>query len=212
MTKDRRFPEKTPGPAITQQLPNDDFTLPAALYWDAHWFLERARELADHPRPGASERYLRAAVSAVFASFEAQINASAFGHATAHANVLMPMEKDVLEERETVLENNGLIVRRTKHYAFEARVAFLTLFLSGKELDRSTALWQRFVQAKVLRDRWTHPKPPFDTWSLTIEAVEEVITAVKDMVLEMSKLAGVEPPLWMEPEKWPPQKSQVPGK
>lgn len=196
---DRRWPQQTPGVAQVEGRPDDDFTLPAALYWDAVAFLEQARRQTGENSRNARDRYLRAALYAAFASFEAALNQAAFAHATAHATVLGQIERDVLEERETVLGDQGQIIRRTKFYPLEARVSFLARFLAGREFERTTDLWARFRWAKQLRDTWTHPKPPFDTWSLGVEDVERVITTLKDVLVELSRLMDLEPPLWLTP-------------
>jgi hypothetical protein len=182
-------------PQRTGGQPNDDFTLPPALYWDAVYFVEQARLNSGYTQ----DRFLRAALYAAFASFEATLNQAAFGHAAAHASVLGQIERDVLEERETIVDDRGHIVRRTKYYPLEARLSFLALFLSGQDFDRGTALWTRFREARQLRDEWTHPKPPFDTWSLTVSQVEQAIATLKEVLVELSRLMGEDPPLWLTP-------------
>lgn len=76
---------------------------------------------------------------------------------------------------------------------------YLALFLSGQDFDRSGQLWQRFQTARELRDRWTHPKPPFDTWSLTLADVHAAITAVREMLIKLAEMMDAEPPLWLRP-------------
>ncbi len=197
--REKRPPQQTPGAAHTEGAANDDFTLPAALYWDAVYFLDQARHQGPQTYIEAKERYLRAALLTVFAGFEATLNQATFAHAMAHADKIGLVERDILEERETILDERGYIVRRGKFYPLEARLSFIALFLSGKDFDRNSALWGRFRRAKELRDTWTHPKPPFDTWSLTVEDVEEAITTIKEMLGELSRLMGLEPPLWLTP-------------
>lgn len=194
---ERRRPQQTPGPAGGEGLPDDDVTLPAALFSDAVSFLAQARQAGRGREVAVEDRFLRAALYAGFASLEATLNQAAFGHAAAHAPALGQIERDVLEERETALDYRGHIVRRTRFYPLEARVSFLALFLSGQEFERGTALWNRFIQAKNLRDTWAHPKPPFNTWSLTIDEVEQAVETVRDVIMELSRLMGLDPPLWL---------------
>ena len=59
------------------------------------------------------------------------------------------------------------------------------MFLSGKQFDTSTALWTDFLEAKRLRDEWTHPKPPFNTWGLTLEKVEKAVKTLIEVVAEL---------------------------
>lgn len=196
--KHRRSPQRTPGKAIMGESNTpDDFALPAALFSDAVHFMSVARQYADDGIFQGETTYLRAALHAVFSSLEAKLNQTAFGHAEAHAETLGSIERDVLQEQETVLDDRGLIVRKPRYYPLEARISFLAMFLSGQELDRNTDTWRRFLAAKQLRDTWTHPKPPFDTWSLTFEAVLDAMFAVRDVMMENSRLMGIEPVQWL---------------
>lgn len=196
--KDRRAPQQTPGQAhLGEPTGPDDFTLPAALFSDAIHFLTMARQYADEGNFQGETAYLRAALHAAFASLESSLNQTAFGHAEAHAEKVGSIERDILEEQETVLDERGYIVRKSRHYPLEARVSFLAMFLSGKEIDRSSDIWRRFVIAKKLRDTWTHPKPPFNTWSLSFRAVQEAMFAIRDLKMEISRLIGIEPVQWL---------------
>ena len=53
--------------------------------------------------------------------------------------------------------------------------------------------------ARKLRDRWTHPKPPFDTWSLSLSDVYSAITVTRDLFIELSEMMDADPPLWLKP-------------
>ena len=194
---ERRKPQQTPGIASVSGPDNDDFTLPATMYYDAVFFIEKAKASNSKGLVRASERFNRAAIYAAFGFLEATLNQAAFGHASAHAEKLGQIERDVLEEKDTTLDDKGMLQRRSKYYPIESRLSFLTLFLSGKEIDRSSSLWQRFVAAKVIRDTWTHPRPPFDTWSLKTEDVELAIRTLRDVILHINDLSGLQPPLWL---------------
>jgi hypothetical protein len=193
---EKRKPRQTPGIAAVSLGPRNDFTLPAALYFDSVYFLQQARLGGTGQM---AEGYLRAALLASFACFEAVLNQTAFGHAAAHSRVLDQIERDLLEEQETFVADNGYIVRRFRAWRFETRLSFLMLFLSGAEFDRNSAVWKRLIASKALRDSWAHPKPPFDTWALTDAQVEEAIRSVRDALVEISSAMGVEPPLWLRP-------------
>ena len=193
----KRKPQITPGRAVTQGKDNDDFTLPAALYYDAIGFFQLARDADGDQDCDACDRYKRSAVLAAFSFFEAQLNQIAFGHAEAHRDSLGEIERDVLEEMETVIDDRGDIIRRQKFYRTETRFCFLALFLSGSDFDRSGELWNRFRTARRLRDAWVHPKPPFDTWSLALEDVYATMVVVRDMFVKLSEMMSIDPPFWM---------------
>ncbi|HUQ85780.1 MAG TPA: hypothetical protein VM077_05645 [Candidatus Limnocylindrales bacterium] len=199
MATEKRTPQKTPGYASTKVQKNDNFNLPIAMYYDSVYFLELARDKTHEPFTNNEERCLRSALYSGFGFFEATLNRTALGHAQAHRKILPQAEVDILEEKETILSGNGHIVRKTRFYPLETRVSFLTLFLSGKDFNRNSALWHRFIKAKELRDTWTHPKPPFDTWSLTLDKVEKAIKTLYEMLVEISNLMEIEPPSWMMP-------------
>ncbi|GEM_PF-3258371 len=196
---DRRPPQMTPGKAYIERLLNDDFTLPASLYYDSVFFYSQAVEAQASKDIYGTDRYLRAAVYAAFAFLEADLNQAAFGHAQAHGLVLEPITRDILEEKETRIDDKGYIVRATKYYPLDVRFSFIAQFLSGKEFDRSTELWSRFQEARRIRDVWTHPKPPFDTWSLDLSAGEKVMRTVRDIWVELSRMMELDPPPWMVP-------------
>jgi hypothetical protein len=191
---EKRRPQQTPGEAVSNYDPTDDFTLPACLYTDAVIFVEKARRAQARSKPLEDvDRYLRAALLAGFAFFEARINQAAFGHASFHEVFLGQLERDVLEEKETTIDDRGMVLRKTKFYPLEARFLFITMFLSGRQFDTSTVLWSEFIEAKKLRDEWTHPKPPFDTWGLTLPKVEKAVRTLIEMLAELSRLMGLEP-------------------
>jgi hypothetical protein len=194
---ERRKPQKTPGTAVTDGPPNDDFTLPASLYYDTAYFLVAARTSGENNDFYEQQRNLRAALYCGFAFFEATLNQAAFAHATTHATNLGQPELDILQEKETTVDQQGHVIRRTRFYPLDVRLLFLTLFLSGQDFDRSTTLWQRFQEAKALRDAWTHPKPPFDTGSFTFERVHAAIKTLRDVLVEISKLMDIPPAPWM---------------
>lgn len=194
---ERRKPQKTPGTAFRDGTPNNDFTLPASLYYDAAYFLVAARASGEDNDFEGQQRYLRAALYCGFAFFEATLNQAAFGHATAHATNLGQLELDILQEKETTVDQRGHVIRRTRFYPLDVRLLFLTLFLSGEEFDRSTRLWQRFQEAKALRDTWIHPKPPFDTWSLTFERAQAAIETLRDVLVEISRLMDIPSASWL---------------
>ena len=179
--------------------PYDDFTLPAALYYDSISHYEQASIHQENGDQVAAERYSRSALLAAFGFFEAQLNQIAFAYAAAHRDRLGQIETDVLEEKETALDDQGRIVRKDKFYRTESRFSFLVLFLSGQDFNRGGETWQRFCESRELRDIWTHPKPPFYTWSLTPEKVRTAIVSVREMFISLSAMMRCEPPLWLRP-------------
>ena len=195
----KRKPQTSPGPAFTESQPNDDFTLPAALYYDAIYHFANAVAADTTGDSQACDRLMRSSVLAAFSCFEAMLNQVAFAYAHTHRNQLGQIELDVLEEMETTVDERGDIIRRNKFYKTEARFTFLACFLSGKDFDRSSDLWQRFQAARELRDRWTHPKPPFDTWSLTLPDVHRAIAVVRDLFVKLDEMMGADPRRWLRP-------------
>jgi hypothetical protein len=194
---DKRLPERTPGPAMLPPDPDDEFTVPAALYCDAIRFLREAVEAPPQQGNESYDCYLRASLFSAFAALEAQLNQAAYAHAKSHAAVLQGFTLDVLEERESVLDEKGNIIRKVKYYPFESRFSFLVSFLSGKEFDRSGSLWRGLRAAKALRDSWMHPKAPQNNDSLTIPAIRAALMSVRDALVKLSEMMGVAPPLWL---------------
>lgn len=193
----RRNPEVAPGIAVAHGASQDDFTLPAALHQDAVVFYVLGRRSADRDQPGAvelSERYARTAVMTAVASFEAHMNQAAFGHARAHADKLEQITIDVLTEHDSTLSDVGQVERRGRFWPLEARFLFLALFLSGRPFDQSNQLWQDFKRGLQIRDRCTHPKPPFS--SPTLPEAELVIRATSAVLLRFAEQMGTEPMAW----------------
>ena len=199
MASEKRTPVTTPGPAITVGAPNDDFTLCASLYYNAIYFYTQAEDAESQEYFYAADRHKRAALLTALTFFEAQMNQAAFGHAEAHRNDLPAFELDVLQEKETRLNENGTIQRNEKFYSTEARFRFLAQFLSGKPFDCGGRIWHDFRKAQELRHQWVHPKPPFDTWSLTLDDVKQAITAVRAVLVELASMMSQDPPPWLMP-------------
>lgn len=191
-----KLPPKTPGDANIGAFNSDDnWMLPLELHRDAVMFyalvLKHDAMVDPHPTE-AVERYVRASVIAAFSALEAHLNQAAFGHATAHENVLDAFVVDVLRERETVVDNDGLVSQRTRRMALTARLSFLTAFLSGHTFDRNTRLWQDLLKIIKLRDGYVHPKPPFSRRYVPAQA-KDVIDTVTAVLVEISRLMDVEP-------------------
>lgn len=193
----KRSPQKTPGPAEVSFPENDDLSLPGSLYYDAVYFCHRAKIAEGKKNLRGKERYVRAAIFCAASFTEATLNQVAFGHAQAHSDKLGQIERDVLEECETTIDAQGNVLRKQKFYPFESRFCFLVQFLSGKSFDKSGQLWQQFIDSKKLRDTWTHPKPPFDTDSLSIESIKISINANREALIELSNLMELDPPPWL---------------
>jgi len=189
----KRRPMITPGKACLKAKEKDDFTLPAALYYDSIYFYKLARDYdLEKDKVEECDRYKRASICAAFSFFEAYVNQTAFAHAETHDSKLNEFESNVLKEIETILDNQGNIQEKSKFYNTEARFSFLACFLSGKELDRGGNIWANFRRAKEIRNTWTHPKPPFDTWSLSVSDVRFVIESVRDLMIELSSMMEIE--------------------
>lgn len=150
----------SPGPAITFGRYDDDFTLPAAIYHDSIAFYVLAVKHAELGDCQASDRFNRAALSAIFSFYEALLNQIAFAYAEAHSDKLDQITRDVLEEKETRINEKGEVARYTKFYLTEARLSYLSLFLTGKDVNRADQVWKNYRDARALRDKWVHPKPP----------------------------------------------------
>lgn len=194
---DKKKPRQTPGQALLPQDRNDDFTVPASLYCDAIGFLAEAYDAEAHGDRHLTERNLRATLFSAFAALEAQLNQAAFAHAHTHRDMLDSFTLDVLEERESTVDEQGNIVRRTKFYPFEARFSFLVYFITGKDFDRSGALWQGLKSAKALRDTWTHPKPPFDSWALNVPSARLALVSIRDTLVMIQDMLEAPPPPWL---------------
>ena len=96
------------------------------------------------------------------------------------------------------MDDRGDIIRKQKFYRTESRFCFLAYFLSGIDFDRSDDLWNRFKAARKHRDTWMHPKPPFDTWSLTLSDVYSTIVVVREMFIKLAKMMNSNAPLWLQ--------------
>lgn len=193
----KRKPQQTPGIAYLPQEDNDDFTVPATLYCDALVFLSEACDAEARGDRDISERNLRATLFSAFAALEAQLNQAARAHAHTHREKLDSITLDILEECESTIDEKGNVVRRTKFFPFEARFSFIVHFITGKEFARGGALWQGLKAAKALRDSWTHPKPPFDSWSLNASTTRHAVTSIRDTIKTISTMLGVSPPPWL---------------
>lgn len=185
----KRLP-KYGGPILYQGRKNDDWWLPSTLTNDAVYFIEGAVQAgSDIDRL----RYLRTALLTSFASLEAFLNQLAFAQRHHSLENLGTAERDVMEEKETVLRN-GMFERRNKLYSTEERFLFFYHYFKQKKFDKGTSLWQGYLTAKELRDSCTHPKPPFDMSPLTQDAVEKSFDAIQRLLQVL-----IEPPYqWMK--------------
>jgi hypothetical protein len=120
---------------------------------------------------------------------------AAHGHEETHQQDLDPIVRDVLRERETTIEEKGRIHQRRRLMPLSTRLSFLTMFLSGKEFDRSTQLWQDLQKAIDLRDSCVHPKPPLP-WNTEPEAAREVINTIGAVLTEIHRLMDLQPQDW----------------
>lgn len=205
--KEKRSLKKTPGIAYSKRDPRDDIHFVPSTYYDAVFLFIKAEiyleKYNNQKGPDISHffdiyiRYARLALSSIFTFSEAFSNGAAFGHVNFHRKNLPQPEVDILENMETILDHQGNILRKVKHYPIESRFLFLVRFLTGKEFDTSSKLWQDFKKAKELRDYWTHPKPPFDTSSLTLTNVKNAIITIRAVHVEVSSMIGIEPPPWL---------------
>jgi len=206
---EKRTPQKTPGAAYTKTDPKDDIMFVPSTYYDsvflyvsAELHLEKYKNLKGADVEHSFQNYVRdarLALSSAFTFFEAYCNGAASGHAEAHRDKLPQAELDILESLETTLNQQGNIQRKIKYYPIESRFLFLVKFLSGKEFDTGSRLWQDFKEAKELRDYWVHPKRPFDTSSLKLEQVKKAIITVRAVLEELSRMMELEPVPWMKP-------------
>lgn len=54
-----------------------------------------------------------------------------------------------------------------------------------------------FRRVRKLRNSWTHPKPPLDAYSLTIEDVELTIKTIYSIFTTISVEMNIENPRWL---------------
>jgi hypothetical protein len=167
------------------------------MFYDALAHLQDATAAEERGDRGAIERHVRATLFTAFASLEAQINQVAWSYASTYRDELDDIELDILEEKETFIDDRGNVVRRTRFYPFDTRFSFIVRFLTGESFERSGVTWQALKTARELRDMWTHPKPPFDTWSISIADGQKAVRAVAGTLTEISRMMGAEPPLWL---------------
>ncbi len=206
---EKRPPKQTPGIASIKSDPKDDFMFAASTYFDsvflymsAEYHQKKYKSIKGADIENHYNNYIRdarLALSSAFTFFEAYCNQTAYGHAHAHRKKLPQAELDILESLETGLDQQGNIVRKVKYYPIESRFLFLVKFLSGKSFDAGSKLWTNFREVKSLRDSWIHPKPPFYTSDLTLEQVKKTIVTVRAVLVELSRLMGLEHALWMKP-------------
>lgn len=60
----------------------------------------------------AKDRYLRASLSSAFSFSEALLNQISFSHAHANGEKMKGIIKDILEEKESTIDNKGYILRK----------------------------------------------------------------------------------------------------
>lgn len=198
----RRLPPQTPGEAVQiprEDEPSDDFTLPMELSRDAAIFYAMSLRYASWEHitsVRSTARYVRASIVAALSSLEAGLNSAATGHARAHRDVLEPIVLDILSEQETTIDDQGYIRQRKRPIPFNARLSFLTAFLSGKQLPRDGQLWQDLQRAVAFRDRCVHPKAPFPWADLQPADAAFVITTINAVNSEINRLMGSRPQSW----------------
>lgn len=124
------------------------------------------------------DRHCRNAIFSSFAYFEAAINESVptalgFDHINSE-------RKDVLEEFVTDVDN-GKAVRKRRYYRTEDRFCVLATVLTGGHIKKGGTLWQDFTKAKKIRDKLTHPRPPYTFPVTSIEEAMLVCLTVNNM-------------------------------
>ncbi|MBU1853660.1 MAG: hypothetical protein KJ957_06430 [Candidatus Omnitrophica bacterium] len=195
---EKRNPKISPGVAY---LPKEsgDFNFPAELYYNSIWLYSLAQKMNKSKDDFLSSCYRRCAVQCAFSFFEAQLNQICLAHAKTHPDKIGEIELDILEEKNTTINDKGKIIRKTRYYDTEARVSFLCLFLTGKEFDRNKKFWQEFKKAKELRDKITHPKPPYESSIISLSEVKHAIEFLRKIFVELSKIMAINSPLWLKP-------------
>ena len=154
-----------------------------SLFEDSRYFLSKAHNEMDLQ---GIQRYLRASVLCVWAAFEGWINKTCYDFARTSKELNM-LEKGFLLEKRVAMKGGEFQLENTDKYeSTEVKLEFLLRRFAAHKLNKSDVRWQRFQEAKNLRDRIVHCKmgnPPV----LTIKTVENSVSSITDYLSLLSK-------------------------
>lgn len=187
------------------------FTLEAALFDDAKFFLARAREARkgiddfrkrDKQDQLAMLAYARAVLTTTFHFLEAYLNGLAYGCFHQHHDGLPLEDHDLLAEWDSKEKRRRFVSFERKLFDYP-RVVAKTY---GKDLDLSGFKLAKLLahEGKDRRDALTHPSPYIDPKSgaeekilwvtgAGFEAAEQIFNAAKDYVLAVEQGVGKDP-------------------
>ena len=163
------------------------------LLGDAEYFYNEA-EKASRSRNRAAERFSTASILFSFMAIESFINNMMADFASLPKDLFTVHEQGFLTEKAVLFSTSGSNAGRfelgskQEYKRLEDKIMFLLARFGDKAVDKGSSLWQRFDQAKAVRDLLTHPKKgvtsvptPLDAQH-TLDVAREIIRLVSAKV------------------------------
>ena len=155
------------------------------LLLDAGWFCSLADNSPENSRAGV--RYSTASILVSFAAIEAFINGMMSDFSSLPQGLFTPHEQGFLAEKVVELSDSGAaagrfqVTERGQYRSLEAKIMFLVARFSDTAVDKGSTLWQRFEQAKDVRDNLTHPRKDIDNTPSEADA-QLILQVAKDII------------------------------
>ena len=162
------------------------------LQSDAEWFCNQAEAASNGSPP--ETRFSSASILFSFMAIESFINNMMSDFTALPSGMFTSHERGFLAERAVELAESGanagsfVVTDRQRYWSLESKIMFLVARFSGDTVDKGSSLWQRFEQAKDVRDLLTHPKKdgisvlsPKDA-RLHLDVAKEIIQLVSQKV------------------------------
>ncbi|MBI2856219.1 MAG: hypothetical protein HYX93_05165 [Chloroflexi bacterium] len=158
------------------------------LLSDAEWFCNQA-ETAKEGSPSEA-RFSTASILFSFIAIESFINNMMSDFASLPPGMFTPYEQGFLAEKAVDLAESGAnagrfeVTNRKRYWSLETKVMFLVARFSGNTVDKGSTLWQKFEQAKDVRDLLTHPRKDTDAIPspadarMTLEVARDIVQLV----------------------------------
>lgn len=196
-------PSTAPRRAHLSLVPREEFTASAALFSDALGRLQDAQAADERGDLRGIEQNVHATGASAFECLESYINMIVGRDVASCRGELSGIELDVLEEKETFLDEHGNFQRRARAYPFEARFLFIARYLTGKAFERNSVTWRALREAREQYDMWNRSAPQLGAQPVTVAVGLRAIHAIAGTVDELSRMMGEDPPYWLANSKLP---------
>ena len=132
---------------------------------DSEYFYDQCCEAFNDDNSIKEQRYIAASILFSFMAIESFINNMMDDFASLPAGLFTLHERGFLEEHAVQFESSGqnagyfILTNRREYKRLEDKILFLIAkFSGGSKLDKGAGLWQKFEQAKEIRDKLSHPR------------------------------------------------------